>query len=284
VADREPIGGTDRPNGDMTDPRPAQGAAHASHDPFVLAAAADRDADTMTRLAAEHQVRACEECASLFADLQALSAGLSGLPRELPAPRDFRLTPERAASLRRPGWRAALDGLFRNPSLRPFGTALATLGFAGLFLTVAMPAVIGGLGSAGSAPAALSTQGSPGSAPEAVPAASAAAAPGVGAGGAAGGGKVVATPPADTSTGGSLGAAASGQPTVGRYGYGGQTPLPTGDRFAANGQRDAHGPGPAPATPAIDPLAFIPWLSLGAFVVGLGLLLAARLGGRARVG
>src|SRR5262249_38395692 len=132
----------------------------ASHDLFVIAAAADRDADRTARATADAQMRDCAECAALFADLQAISAGLTTLPRELPAPRDFRLSPERAASLRRRGGRAAFDGLFHSPSLRPFGNALATIGFAGLLLTVGLPAVlhVGG-GSTASAPAILSGGG-----------------------------------------------------------------------------------------------------------------------------
>jgi hypothetical protein len=279
----------DRPNGEMTDKRPAQGAAHASHDLFAIAAAADRDADTIARAAADAQMAGCAECTALFADLQAISTGLAGLPRELPVGRDFRLSPDRAASLRRRSWRTALDGLFRSPSLRPFGNALATLGFAGLLFTVVLPNVNLGLGSAGSAPAILSTVGS------SVP-----AYPVSGAGGGApgttdqsapevsGGGKTGATAPTDKGGGAVPGAQAS--PAAAYQASG--APDGSGSELSAAGQsaepgRDAAGQGAAggPLAPAgPDLLSLLPWLSVGSFLVGIGLLLMARIGGRARAG
>jgi hypothetical protein len=147
----------------MTDSRRTD---HAAHDLDVLAAAADRNVDDTTRIAAERQAAECRDCAALFVDLRLISSGLAGLPKELPVPRDFRITPERAAKLRPAGWRGVLQGLLGSgPSLRPFATALTTLGVAGLLLTVALPGVIGGLGGAstGSAPLTeriLSTIGS----------------------------------------------------------------------------------------------------------------------------
>ncbi len=270
----------------MTDPRPAQGGAHASHDLFVIAAAADRDADPTARAVAEAQARDCAECASLLADLQAISTGLATLPRELPAPRDFRLTPDRAASLRRRGWRTSLDGLFRSPSLRPFGNALATIGFAGLLLTVGLPAVLGGFGGgAASAPAILSNGGqSTGGYPAA--AASPASAPEISTSGSgkAGPTSVPADNAAasDASGGAAQGTAAPAPNASGAYAYGAASSPTSSDRLAAEDQSNGRGSyGPlAPSTP--DPLSYLPWLSLGAFLVGIALLGMARLGGRAR--
>jgi len=262
----------------MTDPRPAQGAAHASHDQFVIAAAADRDADATARAAADAQLRECADCAALFADLRAISTGLASLPREVQAPRDFRISPERAASLRRRGWRAAIGGLFGSASLGPLGTAFATLGFAGLMLTVAIPALFGGLGAGGGSSAPALTQQS-----QQAPAASAASAPEV----VSGGPKAGSPAPADNAAGGGAGSVVGAS----------AAPAGSGDRFSAGGASqapthslDALGPyrsgsGGTPVTPApLDPLAFLPWLSLGLFVVGLGLLVMASFGGRVRAG
>jgi len=149
VGDREPQRPEDRPTGDMTDARRAQRSDHATHDLHVLAAAADRGVDDATRIAAEQQIAGCVDCAALFADLRLISEGLFELPRELAVSRDFRISPERAARLRPAGWRGVVQGLFGSgPSLRPFATALTTLGVAGLLLTVGLPGLVGGLGSA----------------------------------------------------------------------------------------------------------------------------------------
>lgn len=266
MADREPTGADDRRTTEMTDPRPAQGAAHAGHDLLVLAAAVDRDADAVARSAAHAQTRDCPDCAALFADLQALSTGLAALPRALPVSRDFRLSPERATSLRRRGWRAPFDGLFRSPSLRPLGSALATIGFAGLLLTVGLPGLLGMSGSgsgATAAPAALDQSG--GGAPAAA-AASPASAP-------------------QLSTSGSApqpSAAPAAPSATGAYAYA----APSRTAGVASGAYDAEsGQAFGPASPApLDPLSFLPWLSLGAFIVGVGLLAVARIGGRGRTG
>jgi len=280
VADREPIGENDRPTGEMTDPRPAQDAPHASHDLFVIAAAADRAADATARSAAEAQMRDCAECAALFADLQALSGGLAALPRELPVPRDFRLSPEQAAALRRRGWRAVFDNLFRSPSLRPFGSALATIGFAGLLLTVGLPGLLG-MGAGGSsptaAPAAISLPA--GGAPAAA-GASPALAPELST---AGTGKAGASPPADTSVGNGSASQPSAAPAAtSDFAYAAPS-ASAGSAFGATGTVSGRAAGSLAPAP-IDPLAFVPWLSLGAFLVGIVLLAMARIGGRSRTG
>jgi hypothetical protein len=139
---------------------------HATHDLDVLAAAADRGVEDATRIAAERQVAECQDCAALFADLRLISTGLAALPKELAVSRDFRISPERAAKLRRAGWRGVVQGLFGSgPSLRPFASALTTLGVAGLLLTVALPSVGGFLsfGAATGAAPELNAGGQPAS-------------------------------------------------------------------------------------------------------------------------
>ncbi|HEX8025776.1 MAG TPA: hypothetical protein VF484_06205 [Candidatus Limnocylindrales bacterium] len=266
----------------MTDPRPAQGA-HASHDLFVIAAAADRDADAATRAAADRQMRYCGECTALFADLHAILTGLATMPRELPAHRDFRLSPERAAQLRRGGLRRVLHGFRLGPSLRPMGTALATLGFAGLVLTVGLPMLTGGFGaSSGAAPirvlstvgSAVGTQSIPGAAEAPGPTAanlgsgdgkSGSIAP---ANNGAGGGAPAASAAAASSPGDQI-AAQNSPPTVTGDGV-------TRDTAQAGGPAEAAQPNP------VDVGAIGAWLSLGALVVGLALLVFARFGARAR--
>src|SRR5207247_1590128 len=83
-------------------------------------------ADDATRAAARAQIATCEDCAALFADLRAISENLTALPRTLPVARDFRISPERAATLRPRGWRRLLGGFGRGPSLRPLASALTT--------------------------------------------------------------------------------------------------------------------------------------------------------------
>ena len=264
MADREPQRPKDRPSGDMTDSRRTERTDHAAHDLDVLAAAADRNVDDTTRIAAERQVAECRDCAALFADLRLISSGLAGLPKELTVARDFRITPERAAKLRPAGWRGALRGLFGSgPSLRPFASALTTLGIAGLLLTVALPGVIGGLGgaSAGAAPLTeriLSTVGSS-----------------VGGGGKANdGGSPVPPVPA--------GVAAS--PTTDRYAV---HASPAANQFNSQPSAAAYQPGvtdssgsPIPATEVAQaplPVAgILAAISLGVLLLGLVLLVRSR--------
>src|SRR4249919_389914 len=119
---------------------------HLTHDPEVVAAYAAGDA-TGPDLAA-----ACTECAELHRDLRAIATALPELP--VPArTRDFRLTPEQAASLQPSGWRGVLAAL-ASPRFRlaaPLGTGLAAAGLAGLLL-----ATPGGL-----IPASSGTSGAP---------------------------------------------------------------------------------------------------------------------------
>ena len=79
----------------MTDPRTT--AAHATHDPILVAALTDRSPTATERAAAEALVAGCSLCAQLHADLVALGAAARAMPT--PArPRDYVLTPADAAA------------------------------------------------------------------------------------------------------------------------------------------------------------------------------------------
>jgi hypothetical protein len=111
--------------------------SHATHDLELVAAHASRDLGGRDLETATALVAGCDACAELHADLRAIAAALPATP----APRrrrDFRLTPEQAASLRPAGWRRLLApfGAPRFAFAAPLGTGLATLGLAGLLLGV----------------------------------------------------------------------------------------------------------------------------------------------------
>ena len=108
---------------------------HVTHDPELIAAYAAGDAAGPALDQAADLVASCTECAELHRDLRAISTALPELPAPV-RPRDFRLTPEQAASLRPAGWRGVLGG-FAAPRFRlvaPLGTGLAAAGLAGLLL------------------------------------------------------------------------------------------------------------------------------------------------------
>jgi hypothetical protein len=165
--------------------------SHHDHDLALVAALAAGDAQGRDHTRATELVTACTECAVLRDDLVALATEL----RTLPAPRrtrDFRLTADQAAALRPTGWRRLL-GAFSGSGFRfatPVGTAMATLGIAGLLLSTVpstLPAGTTGDGTSGnesyqalsqeaSAPAASTGPAAIGPAPQGeVPAASEAA-------------------------------------------------------------------------------------------------------------
>ena len=142
---------------------------HITHDPELIAAYAAGDATGPDLALATELVADCTACAALHRDLRAIATALPELP--VPArSRDFRLTPEQAASLAPSGWRGLLAA-FASPRFRlaaPLGTGLAAIGLAGLLLGTpgSVLPVGGGTGSANSAAA--------GAAPSAAAAASAA--------------------------------------------------------------------------------------------------------------
>jgi hypothetical protein len=133
-------------------------ASHADHDALLVAAYAAGDAMGPELDAALALVATCPDCAALHHDLRAIAAATAVLPAPVrPRSRDFRLAPERAASLRPSGWRRVLGPLAgpRFAFAGPLGTGLVTLGLAGFLVAGAagMPvtpsagAPGGGLGS-----------------------------------------------------------------------------------------------------------------------------------------
>jgi hypothetical protein len=120
--------------------------AHDTHDLELVAAHAAGDARGADLEQATALVAACTECAALHHDLRAIAAAMPELPA--PArPRDFRLTPEQAASLRPTGIRGFLAA-FSAPRFAfatPLGTGLAALGIVGVLVAS------GGFASGGTA-------------------------------------------------------------------------------------------------------------------------------------
>ncbi len=131
----------------MADPRTDPlDHAHARHDLLLVAEAADRGG----RLPAD--LAACVDCQQLHADLLAMRAALPSAA--VPArPRDYTLTVDDAARLRRRGWRTWLAGIggTRDVVTRPLAIGLTTLGLAGL-LVATLPSVL---------PASTGTAGAP---------------------------------------------------------------------------------------------------------------------------
>jgi len=121
-------------------------AAHAGHDPSLVAAYAAGDAAGRELAEARALVSGCAGCAELHRDLRAIAAALPAVPAPArPASRDFRITPEQAAALRPSRARGALARLLaplasaRFAFAGPAGAGLAALGLAGVLLS-------GGLG------------------------------------------------------------------------------------------------------------------------------------------
>ena len=153
-------------------------ASHATHDRTLIAAYAAGDARGGELALASALVAGCADCGALHHDLRTISAAVAGLPA-LERPRDFRLTEDQAAALRRSGWRGVLAAL-AGPKFRfaaPLGTALATVGLAALLVTGPGVPLLPSTG-AGGAVRSLTTAGAGAAGPEAAPATEAPAADG----------------------------------------------------------------------------------------------------------
>jgi hypothetical protein len=146
----EPVATTSRLTSEMTDPRTT--AAHATHDPILVAALTDRSPTATDRAAAEALVAGCSLCAQLHADLVAIGAAARAMPTP-ERPRDFVLTPADAERLRPTGWRRFVTafGTARDGFSRPLAVGLTTLGLAGLLVTT-VPSLL---------PASSATSGGP---------------------------------------------------------------------------------------------------------------------------
>jgi hypothetical protein len=119
----------------------------ADHDPLLLAAYAAGDAEGEDLARARDLVATCDECAALHHDLRAIAAALPAVPAPART-RDFRLSPEQAASLRPAGWRRLLAPLAgpRFAFAAPLGGSLAALGLAGVLVAGAFSAPLAGTG------------------------------------------------------------------------------------------------------------------------------------------
>jgi hypothetical protein len=118
---------------------------HAQHDTTLIAGHAAGDlSDTQVSTATALLAR-CPDCTTLHRDLVALSAATRALPRHARAPRDYRLTADQAASLRRGSWlRALLRPFGAVQAARPMAAAFTSLGVAGLLVAAFVPGLLGG--------------------------------------------------------------------------------------------------------------------------------------------
>ncbi|HEX9092411.1 MAG TPA: hypothetical protein VF902_00370, partial [Coriobacteriia bacterium] len=147
TAGGEPRGATSRLTGEM----PVRSANHPSHDQLLIASLLDRSTGGADRERGEALIATCDDCASLHQDLIALRDAARVLPTP-PRPRDFAISTENAARLRRTGWRrlVAAFGSTRDAVSRPLAIGLTTLGLAGL-LVATIPGVLSVGGEATSA-------------------------------------------------------------------------------------------------------------------------------------
>ena len=121
---------------------------HAQHDQALIAGLAADDLTASERTRAEALLASCTECSALRADLISIAAATKRLP-SVAAPRDFTITAEQAARLRRTGWLGALLAPFAGArsAARPIAATFTTLGLVGVFVAAAMPAMLGGAAS-----------------------------------------------------------------------------------------------------------------------------------------
>lgn len=124
---------------------------HADHDLILIAGHSAGDLVDSERARAQALVDACPSCADLYRDLIAIARATRALPKRATLPRDFRLTPEHAAHLRRKSWlRAALAPLSAARSAtRPMAVAFTSLGLVGLLVVTLLPGLGGSAASYG---------------------------------------------------------------------------------------------------------------------------------------
>ncbi|HET7182090.1 MAG TPA: hypothetical protein VFI15_07660 [Candidatus Limnocylindrales bacterium] len=122
---------------------------HSQHDPVLIAGLAADDLNPTDQSRATALIDSCHECRSLRDDLLAIAQATRALP-VLPAPRDFRITPEEAAGLTRTGRRRTgwfdrfLGAILRTGSFaRPLAATFTTLGLVGIFVAGALPGLFG---------------------------------------------------------------------------------------------------------------------------------------------
>lgn len=151
---------------------PAATPHHAQHDATLIAGFAAGDLTAVERTRAQSLVDACTECSSLRDDLVAIASATHALPAAR-APRDFRISAEQAARLRRTGWLGTLLAPFAGSrsAAKPLATAFTTLGLVGVFVAAAIPGMTGGAAYIGAPEAAPGVGANPGAVASAAPAA-----------------------------------------------------------------------------------------------------------------
>jgi hypothetical protein len=140
IVDREPAPVGARLMGEM---QPAT-TRHEAHDRLLIASLVDRSITEPERDRAEAQLRSCDACAELHAELVALSVATRAM-RAPARTREFVLTPADADRLRVRGWRRVLAaiGSSKDAFSRPLALGFTTLGLAGLLLS-SVPLPLGG--------------------------------------------------------------------------------------------------------------------------------------------
>ena len=121
----------------MSQDSDVRSTSHHRHDTMLVAALAANDLVSADRDQATALIRSCDECALLHDDLLALARATAAAPPPIATrPRDFTLTPADVARLRPNGWRrlVAAASSWGSIASRPLGVGLATLGLAGLLI------------------------------------------------------------------------------------------------------------------------------------------------------
>ena len=248
---------------------------HAGHDRESIAAYAAGDAAVTDRAKVEAQLRDCDDCARLLADLRAIATATRTLPPPFAISSDFRLSPADAARLDGGRWRGRF-GAFgaQTPAARPSAAVFMTLGIVGLLIaTVPFMSLMGSAGAAPvTNPATSHAGGTPTDAPKSATEATT--------------GDLAAQSPAAA---GSPPAVAGSSPAV--AGSSPVAPLATGVDADSGGARESHNPAyfisPAPTTaltiaptpdvvtPSEPSSPLVP-LSLAFIAVGLGFFALGR--------
>jgi len=157
----------------MHHPDPAASRQHPQHDLTLIAGLAADDLTPIERSRAQALLDGCRDCAALRDDLLVIAAATRDLPAAL-APRDFRLTAEQAARLRRSSWLARLLRPLAGAGsvARPLAATFTTLGLVGVFVAAALPGMLGSAASM-TAPESLTGAGVTSAAASAAPASTA---------------------------------------------------------------------------------------------------------------
>ena len=180
---REPFDPRGRHSGEM---QHSIAEDHARHDAALIAGHAASDLPDPDHARAEALLSSCRACTDLHRDLVSIQAATRANPAPAGRERDFRLTVEQAASLRRGSWLRSILRPFATAgsSTRPIAAAFTSVGVAGLLIATFVPGLLGlsaatpadresAFGAGGSttaaapsaAPAAIPDEQGPGGAP-----------------------------------------------------------------------------------------------------------------------